>query len=254
MQHSSDVQTAFRNGLLSGPVPSDVTAQTPDEIERRYAVYRNNVVVSLIDAMFQRFPVVCRLVGEEFAKAMFGVFVRSHPPQSPLMMSYGEEFPSFAESFEPVRGLPYLADVARLELARGRAYHAADATPLSQTELGTAAEADPSLLYFQLHPSVQFQVSSYPVYSIWLNNQPAARSTPVRLEVGETVLVARDGLEVVTLPLEPGESVFAMSLKQGASFAEAANGASERDCSFDPSRVLARLISHRLLVGLRTGS
>ena len=64
-----------------------------------------------------------------------GVFVREQPPRSPLLAIYGDEFADFIAAFEPARELPYLADVARLEAARTRAYHAADATPLDAGRL-----------------------------------------------------------------------------------------------------------------------
>ena len=52
---------------------------------------------------------------------MAGVFVRAHPPRSPVLALYGDAFPGFLERFEPVAHLPYLADTARLELCPARA-------------------------------------------------------------------------------------------------------------------------------------
>jgi hypothetical protein len=62
---------------------------------RRFAVYRNNVVVSLIDALADTFPVTQELVGEDFFRAMAGVFVRHAPPTSALLAEYGEGFSGF---------------------------------------------------------------------------------------------------------------------------------------------------------------
>ncbi len=241
-------ETAFRDGLFSGAVPTDVTAADPAEVERRYAVYRNNVVVSLIEALRQRFPVVERLVGEEFAKAMLGAFVRAHPPRSPLMMSYGEELPTFLEGFPPVATLPYLADVARLEIARGVAYHSADAQPIDPQRLSSLAEADPKDLVLRLHPGTAVLRSRFPIFTIWAANQPGAMGREIRMAAGEAVLVARRDLTVVTRPLEPGVAAFVGALLQGTSFARAATTAIAADPQFDASRALAGLLSDRLIV------
>ena len=125
-------ETSFAQALLDGerPIPDGVTAHNAADPTRRFAVYRNNVVAGLVRALKDRFPVVERIVGEEFFGAMARVFVVERPPRSPLLATYGDDFAAFIAAFEPARELVYVAAVARLEAARTRAYHAADATPL----------------------------------------------------------------------------------------------------------------------------
>jgi hypothetical protein len=124
-------QQEFRTALLDPehPVPSGLTDPQGRPAGRRFNVYRNNVSVSLTEALRQAFPVVQKLVGEEFFTAMAQEHLRAHPPASPLMMFYGEAMPAFLSAFPPVAHLPYLADVARLELALRASYHAPDAVP-----------------------------------------------------------------------------------------------------------------------------
>jgi hypothetical protein len=62
---------------------------------------------------------------------MAGAFARANPPRSPVMAHYGAGFAGFIEEFPPAAGLPYLADVARLELLRVHAYHAVEAQAVS---------------------------------------------------------------------------------------------------------------------------
>ena len=49
---------------------------------RRFDVYRNNVVAGLIAALGEAYPVVLRLVGLEFFRAMAAAYVTRRPPQS----------------------------------------------------------------------------------------------------------------------------------------------------------------------------
>ena len=131
MNQLADIQGAFACALLDAAeaVPRAIRGAARRRADRRFAVYRNNVVAGLIDALAQRFPVVRRLVGDEFFRAMAQLYVTARPPTSPIMMLYGETFPEFIDEFAPAAAVPYLGDIARLEIARGRAYHAADAVP-----------------------------------------------------------------------------------------------------------------------------
>ena len=233
-------QAAFRAGVLGGDLPVGVTARDPAEAALRFDIYRNNVLHSLGRALASRYPVIERLVGEAFFAAMARAFVQAHPPQSPMLFAWGEEFPPFLETFAPVRGLTYLPDVARLEYARGRAYHAADARPLTPEALAAlAASADQARL--ALHPSVSVLASSHAIYSIWAMNQPD--STPMPLDDHpETAAILRDrALEVQVWLLAAGEAVFLRALLEGHSLLAAAEAALKADPAFNPTTLLARM-------------
>src|SRR5260370_34243568 len=120
---------------------------------RRFGVYRKNVLVGLWKLLKSRFPVVEKTVGEVFFAAMARVFVKKQPPRSPLLATYGDDFPAFIAAFEPARGLPYLADVARLEATRTRSYHAADATPLGAEHFAALDSQAVGAIRVAMHPS-----------------------------------------------------------------------------------------------------
>jgi hypothetical protein len=125
-------QSSFGAALLDpeAPPPPGLTDAQGRPAGRRFDVYRNNVAASLGDALATGFPVISKLLGEEFFRAMAGVFLRAHPPGDPRLQLWGAKFPGFLARFDPVAHLPYLPDMARLELGLRQSYHAADATPL----------------------------------------------------------------------------------------------------------------------------
>ena len=100
-------------------VPAGLTAWNGSDPAQRFRVYRNNVIVALIDALAGTFEVTQELVGENFFHAMARRYAYAHPPRSRLMAVYGASFPAFIETFPPTAGLPYLADVASARVPPG---------------------------------------------------------------------------------------------------------------------------------------
>jgi hypothetical protein len=241
-------QTRFATALVNAgmPVPTGVTAATGDPPAKRFAVYRNNVVVSLVAALRTRFPAVERIVGADFFAATARVFATEHPPTSPVMMWYGDAFPGFLERFPPAAELPYLADVARLEAARTRAYHAADAAALDPARLATLGDALGSLR-ITLHPSAEIIGSRQPIVTIWGMNTDAIALAPITDWRGEDALVMRPGLDVEVRALPPGGAIFLLWLQTGQPLAAAAAAAS-RDADFDLTLNLAGLFGSGLAI------
>ena len=242
------IQSAFAAVLLDPdrPPPPGLVAHHGGPVVRRLAVYRNNVTVGLIDALAARYPAVARIVGEEFFRAMARVFVRAHPPGHPLMMQFGSDFADFIAGFEPAVDLPYLADIARLEAARTRAYHAADAPPLDQAALAAIAPEQLPELGFRLHPSVEIIRSEHPIVTIWAMNAGEAEPGPIDDWSGEDALVARPALDVEVRRLPPGAAVFLATLAEGHHLGAAA-AAAAHDPRFDLAAAFAVLIGAGLV-------
>jgi hypothetical protein len=251
MPNLFDMQDEFAEALLSAttPVPSSLKGASVRRANRRFAVYRNNVAVSLIEALGARFPVVKRLVGDEFFSAMAHAFVLREPPFSPLLIHYGETFAAFIAEFDEAKPLPYLADVARLEFARGVAYHAADVEPLSRVAFASLPAGRIGAVRLTLHPSVGIVASAYPVLSIWEVNQARAVK-PVSHWGPEAALVARPFLEVETRRTGAGTASFLVALQEGSTIAEAVEIATAAVPDFNASDGLAVLIGAHLAVGL----
>jgi hypothetical protein len=184
-------ESSFAQALLDPeqPIPRGISPA------RRFSVYRNNVVAGLVKALASRFPVIERIVGEEFFAALARAFVAACPPHSAVLASYGEEFADFIAAFEPARDLAYLADVARIEGARTRAYHAADATPVSADEFAALDVDAVAGLRVTLHPSAEIVRSAHPIVTIWAMNSGEQALSPIDDWRGEDALVARPYLD-----------------------------------------------------------
>jgi len=222
-------------------LPRGVVAHNSAAPRKRFAVYRNNVAVGLAAALEARFPATRKIVGEDFFNGVGKLFTAAHPPRSPLMMFYGDEFPAFLAAFEPARDVPYLAGVAWLEAAHTRAYHAADAKPLTPAALHGTPPAALADLRFILHPSLEIVASDYPIVTIWAMNSGEMELAPISDWRGEDALVLRPGLDIEVRRLPPGAKVFLQSLAAGDPLGLAAASALAANASFDLAANLAAL-------------
>src|SRR4051794_28042744 len=165
----------FAQGLMdpAHPTPADVVGPRGKAAIKRYNVYRNNVTVSLINALAAIYPAVQRITGVEFFRAMARFHVRATPPTSPLLFEYGRDFPAFIEGYEHAQDMPWLADIARIERAWLDAYHAADASPLSAGALAAVPSDRLGDLIFTPHPTARIVRSAYPAVAIFATNRVA---------------------------------------------------------------------------------
>lgn len=238
---SHDTQEIFAAALLDPekPVPEGTLAWNGPRPLRRFDVYRNNFISGLVRALASRYPATERLVGQEFFTAMAQEFVRRYPPCTPVLFSYGDDFPTFVENFEPAKDVGYLPDVGRLEAARGRAYHAADASPLDPSRLGAVIPDNVMALCFAPHPSLSIVRSRYPVATIWAMNSDDAQPEPIRDWRAEDVLVVRPDMAVDVHRLSAGGAVFLSDLAAGVPLGRAVVAAMQDAPDFEPTAMLS---------------
>jgi len=226
---------------------SGLAAPQGKPVQKRFAVYRNNLRAGLIETLRARFPATCKIVGEDFFKAAARCFALAKPPRSPLIMFYGDEFPDFLAGFEPAQELPYLADVARLEAARTHAYHAPDAEPLEANALKAIAPEHLPKLRFVLHPSLRIVASNYPIVTIFAMNSGEQPLAPITDWQGEDALIIRPRWEVSVRALPSGGKAFLQSLAAGEPLEYAAQVALAANESFDLALNLAALFAGRAI-------
>jgi len=245
-------QSTFHDALLDSarPVPAGLTDGRGRPAGRRFSVYRNNVAVSLTEALEVSFPAIVQLIGAENFKKVAGIFLRRHPPKTPMMMQYGADFPAFLEGFEPLAHLGYLPDVARLEQALRLSYHAADANPADPAVLQTLPPDALAEVRLGLAPAVRLVRSPWPVHAIWAFN---LENGPKPQAVAQNVLITRPEFDPQMTPVDDGSAVFVAALANGAALGPAHDSAAEAAPEFDLSATLALLLSSQAISDITTG-
>lgn len=240
-------QSLFTQALLNTDlaVPEGLRDAQGRPAGRRFSVYRNNVAGSLTEGLEAGFPVLQKLLGQEYFKAMAGVFLRQHPPKSRMMMFYGSEMPGFIEGFTPLAHLPYLADVARLEQALREAYHAADTVPIALERLGAMAPERFMAARVRLAPALRVICSDYPVWSIWqANTNNDAKPVMMR---PEDCVILRPEFDPAPYLLPQGGATFLNAFLAGETVGAAMDQAGD---DFDLSATLDLIIGGGALIEL----
>jgi stage V sporulation protein SpoVS len=255
MQSLAELQRGFAAALLDPALPTPTGLVGPDgePSSRRFAVYRNNVMVGLTQTLKDAYPAVHRIVGSEFFHALARAYVVGHLPRSPMLFDYGAGLADFIDRFEPASVLPYLAEVARIERAWIEAYHSAEATPI-----GAAAfsQIDPDLLpdvSLVLHPSARIVSSRFPALTIWRMN--VEDGTPAQIDLcagGEDALVLRPKVEVEVRSIPAGSADFIRALATGRSVLAAFEEALVTNPGFDLAANLTDLVQVGAVIGLGT--
>lgn len=229
-----ELQRAFSDTLFNPDdkqiLPS-IGGQSDDAKNRRLDIYRNNVFHSLSEALAELFPVIKRLVGKQFFNATAREYIRQRPPRSAAMVHFGGDFPDFLRTFEYTVPLVYLADVARIELARHHAYHAEDGAVLSAADFAAVTPEQLGRAQLALHASVVLLESNYPVFQIWNANQD---DNPIDdlidLDDGGVHLsVYRPCEEVYVQELDGATYALLTALQQSESLASALSRAGESE-------------------------
>jgi len=251
-----ELQLAMKAALLTGSDGVAEAAVVPNGIASaaRLQVYRNNVISNLTGALRLTFPAVERLVGPDFFATAAARFVAAEPPRRANLYDWGDGFPAFLEAFAPAASLSYLADVARLEWAFGRALHAPEAPALDVQALAGLAVEQQDAVRFRPHPSVSLLALAHPAHRIWqavLARDDAALRAIDPGCGGEWLVVHRDattGADV--LRVSAGGLRFAAALCKGMALAEAL-GTVEASVA---AGLLGDFLAHGLFSGMVEGT
>lgn len=242
-------QRAFAEAIFSDDahIPATIRAASGPGSASRFGVYRNNVMASLINAVAARYPVVRKLLWDDAFNRVAHLYVTAEPPRSPVLLEYGASFPRFLRQIGVGTSADYLADIAELEAARTRAYHAADAKPVGKDAFACLSADQLADLRLQLHPSVVLLKSRFPVVSIWEANLYANDNT-----IGEwrpeSALVARPDLHVQVHLLMAGGYEFFAALAERRTVGSAIASAMAEAPGFDLASCFTTLIAANIAV------
>src|SRR6516165_6511530 len=99
------IRRAVVDGDTAGIPPQLIGGRDP---RRRLAIHQRHYRSSLVAAIRTKFPATAWLLGMPFLDEAAQEFVRRHPPATPCIAEYGEEFPGFLSTYLGAARAPYL--------------------------------------------------------------------------------------------------------------------------------------------------
>lgn len=188
---------------------------------RRLGAYVGGYPVRIHDALCEAFPALRHVVGQR----AFGELAERYRPVVPAggysLADVGGNLAEFVSRDDLGMRFPFAADLAGLEWAVRRAFHATLAPPLDPTPLASWGPDQWSRAALGFQPGVAVIASRWPILDVW-----HARETPVEeidvdlVDRSQNAVVHRSGDRVVCRTAAAGEEVVLASLLDGAMLGE----------------------------------
>lgn len=184
------------------------------------AIYRNNAHVNWRETLQRTFPVVHRRVGDDYFRQLCAHYRERFPSRSGDLHWYGRDFAEFLDSYLEA-DYRWLGDLARLEWLRAECSVFDERQAIGLEALAQYAAEQLEHLVFGLQPSLRLHSSSFPIFTVWENNQ-TENAPPVDQSLGfESGLIRIRYESLEMLRLEPGVFSFLNALTQGSPLGEA---------------------------------
>jgi hypothetical protein len=218
--------------------------------EARLAIYRNNIFHNYQQALRDVYPVVERLVGEEFFAFAAKRYIPCHPSHHGNLHCFGAEFGTFLDGFAPAAALPYLGDIARLEWHVHEVFHAADRDAMRVQRLAALPIEKMPHILCTLHPACRLFASPFPVDRIWQLNQPdAAADETIDLDAGRVwLLIRRRGFVIEVEALDEAQFALLAAFRDGLTLQQALARALAVAPEFDFAGFLQRRVGDATVV------
>lgn len=213
-------------------------------------VHRNNITSSLVRTLQDSYPLVVKLVGENFFRTTAENYILQYPSRSSNLHEYGEYFSDFLAEYPPAMNLIYLSEVAKFEWICHCIYFAADHSSMDMKLLQEVPPGQFEKIHFVLHPASRIVKFQYPILRIIeLCNQTSSEPISVA-EGGANLLIIRRDLDIMLVTLTSADYVFLNAIQDNYSLSIAVKAAMNIDPDFKLREKLLGWIEDKTIVDL----
>lgn len=211
-------------------------------------IYKNNVNANLISTLQDIYPLIEKLVGQDFFRVAAKEYSHHYPSRSSNLYDYGEYFSDFLAEYQPVKTLLYLAEVAKFEWLCHTLFFAADHSALKIQLLEGLPTEKYDHLHFTLHPASRLMKLHYPLLRIIDLCKGEIDETVDLHEGGGYLLIIRRDLDISLVTLTAAEFYFLHALQENETLSTALEQALRVDANFKLDEKLPVWIQDKTLV------
>lgn len=239
-----NLQLEFADALLTDEQHLDFILPS-----QNIRIYQNNVQANLLQALRSAYPLVVKLVGDDFFRVTAKEYIKRYPSRSGDLNEYGQYFSDFLAEYQPVKDLIYLADVAQFEWACHLLLFAGTHAPLNIDALKNLSPENYDLIHFVLHPASRIMKFYYPILRIIdLCKGDISDDTIDIGEGGVNLLLFRQTLDIRLIPLSDSEFTFLNALQDNQSVANALEATLLIDPNFALGEKLTEWVREQVVV------
>ena len=212
--------------------PSEALTIDADTARVRLGAYVGGYPARLEEALSEEFPALRHVLG---ADAFHGLVTRylPHVPAGIYNLNdVGANLPTCLADDLLVRSVPLAPDLARLELAVQRAFHATLAPPLDAAPLAAWGPEDWERAILRFQSGVALVRSRWPIHDVWAaRTEPRGGTEEGAEERPQDVVVSRRGWRVAVDVVAAEEAGVLAGLLRGERLGEAMARLETRDVS-----------------------
>ena len=262
MTKLAELQANFIKDCLSGPINTDNISLAKEldtssiSAQGLLSIYQNSAMANITSSLSLSYPVIEKLVGEDFFAQVSRQYIFNHWPTTGNMDDYGEKFPQFLAELEQAKSLTYLKDVAQLEWLFHQCCLAKDSKHFDWTTLEKVAPVDNLKLNFILAPSVALIKSTHPIDQIWQMNQDNSTQAFELVLDGDSetfILLFRQALKVEVMTITASEFMLLQSFSRGQVFENAIEAAMASIIVRDTDISIDNLLKKHIELGVICG-
>jgi hypothetical protein len=220
------------------------SSQIPTDV--RLNVYRNNVFGNFSSVLGMIYPILQKLVGEDYFDSLCVKYRQKHPSPSGNLDDYGQRLPKLIEDLRDEHKLAYLKDIANLEWKFHRAYTSRNVADFKIEEFQKLKEEELSEITFKLHPSCVLIASRFPIFSIWESVDSNKKLNLDQLPK-EFILIERARFDVEIQNLTEEEFLFLKHAKKGQNLYKIYEEISPEFADLDIGSAMNKFISNGVI-------
>lgn len=187
--------------------------------EERMLFYSNGYKLRLKEALSTDFERLHAYLGDELFDILMQQYIDNYPSHHPSLRYFGQHMAEMIEQLDISQQAPEVVEIAKIELAFGNSFDAADSQPVTLDQLAHLEPERWASLILNFHDAVQLLPQRYNSFQIWraLSKDEAP---PPQIDDDTTWLIWRQDLVSRYRALESGERAALTVALSGGNFAD----------------------------------